>query len=135
MREFTLLKHTIQWSEITRRKLLLINNFLLAVLTITGIYRRCRQIELFFKWIKQHLQSKPFKERLRMWSKPKYGLLSQFMLVPVKKQLRSLYVIFTNYNGVAFQENTSFTRVYRNRYDGRKCQCQLSNEFIQPMSE
>src|SRR5918999_281304 len=38
----------------------LTNNFLLPALTITQIYRLRWQIELFFKWIKQHLRIKAF---------------------------------------------------------------------------
>jgi hypothetical protein len=38
----------------------LTNNFLLPPLTITQLYRLRWQIELFFKWIKQHLRIKAF---------------------------------------------------------------------------
>jgi transposase len=44
-----------------RRKLVfLTNNFILPALTIAKLYRRRWQIELFFKWIKQHLRIKAF---------------------------------------------------------------------------
>jgi hypothetical protein len=44
-----------------RRKLVfLTNNFILPALTIAKLYRRRWQIELFFKWIKQHLRIKTF---------------------------------------------------------------------------
>ena len=44
-----------------RRKLVfLTNNFTLPALTITELYRQRWQIELFFKWIKQHLRIKTF---------------------------------------------------------------------------
>jgi len=36
------------------------NNFVLPALTITRLYRLRWQIELFFKWIKQHLRIKTF---------------------------------------------------------------------------
>jgi len=36
------------------------NNFLLEALTIADLYRERWQIELFFKWIKQHLHVKTF---------------------------------------------------------------------------
>ena len=39
---------------------LLTNNFLLPALSITTLYRCRWQIELFFKWIKQHLRIKAF---------------------------------------------------------------------------
>ena len=38
----------------------LTNNFALTALQIAGLYRRRWQIELFFKWIKQHLKIKVF---------------------------------------------------------------------------
>jgi hypothetical protein len=38
----------------------LTNNFILPALTITQLYRLRWQIELFFKWIKQHLRIKAF---------------------------------------------------------------------------
>ena len=36
------------------------NNFVLPALTITELYRCRWQVELFFKWIKQHLRIKAF---------------------------------------------------------------------------
>ena len=39
---------------------MLTNNFALPALTITTLYRCRWQIELFFKWIKQHLRIKAF---------------------------------------------------------------------------
>ena len=38
----------------------LTNNFVLPALTITELYRCRWQVELFFKWIKQHLRIKSF---------------------------------------------------------------------------
>jgi IS4 transposase len=38
----------------------LTNNFALPALTITQLYRCRWQVELFFKWIKQHLRIKAF---------------------------------------------------------------------------
>jgi len=38
----------------------LTNNFTLSALTIAAIYRSRWQVELFFKWIKQHLRIKAF---------------------------------------------------------------------------
>jgi IS4 transposase len=38
----------------------LTNNFTLPALTIAAIYRSRWQVELFFKWIKQHLRIKAF---------------------------------------------------------------------------
>jgi hypothetical protein len=46
--------------ETTKTLVFLTNNFSLPALTITQLYRCRWQIELFFKWIKQHLRIKAF---------------------------------------------------------------------------
>src|SRR5438309_4999269 len=76
----------------------LTNNFALPALTITQLYRCRWQIELFFKWIKQHLRIKAFygttenAVRTQVWI-----AVSVYMLVAIlKKQLNldlSLYTI------------------------------------------
>jgi len=43
-----------------KRLIFLTNNFTLPALTITDLYRCRWQVELFFKWIKQHLRIKQF---------------------------------------------------------------------------
>lgn len=46
--------------ETDKRLKFLTNNFLLPALTIAQIYKSRWQVELFFKWIKQHLRIKAF---------------------------------------------------------------------------
>jgi IS4 transposase len=46
--------------ETGKRLVFLTNTFTLPARTITELYRQRWQIELFFKWIKQHLRSKVF---------------------------------------------------------------------------
>src|ERR1017187_4697210 len=46
--------------ETGKRLVFLTNNFTLAAITITELYRCRWQVELFFKWIKQHLRIKVF---------------------------------------------------------------------------
>jgi hypothetical protein len=46
--------------ETGKRLVFLTNNFKLAAITITELYRCRWQVELFFKWIKQHLRIKVF---------------------------------------------------------------------------
>jgi IS4 transposase len=46
--------------ETGKRLVFLTNNFTLPAMTITELYRQRWQIELFFKWIKQHMRIKVF---------------------------------------------------------------------------
>jgi IS4 transposase len=46
--------------ETGKNLVFLTNNFVLPALTITQLYRLRWRIELFFKWIKQHLRIKAF---------------------------------------------------------------------------
>ena len=46
--------------ETGKRFVFLSNNFVLPALTIANIYRCRWQVELFFRWIKQHLRIKSF---------------------------------------------------------------------------
>ena len=74
------------------------NNFVLPALTITQLYKCRWQVELFFKWIKQHLRIKAFygttenAVRTQVWI-----AISVYVLVAIlKKQLNldlSLYTI------------------------------------------
>ena len=76
----------------------LTNNFALPALTITELYRGRWKIELFFKWIKQHLRIKAFygtsenAVKTQIWS-----AISTYVLVAIlKKRLgieHSLYTI------------------------------------------
>ena len=47
-------------SETDKRLVFLTNNFAVPALTVAGLYRYRWQVELFFKWIKQHLRIKRF---------------------------------------------------------------------------
>ena len=47
-------------AETNKRLKFLTNNFVLPALTIAAIYKSRWQVELFFKWIKQHLRIKAF---------------------------------------------------------------------------
>jgi IS4 transposase len=46
-------------TETGKRLVFVSNNFALPALTITKLYRLRWQIELFFKWIKQHVAFTP----------------------------------------------------------------------------
>jgi len=83
----------------TGKKLVfLTNNFALPALTITQLYRQRWQIELFFKWIKQHLRIKSFFGTSENAVKTQVWIaVSAYVLVAiVKKRLKltaSLYEI------------------------------------------
>ena len=47
-------------AETNKRLKFLTNNFVLPALTIAQVYKCRWQVELFFKWIKQHLRIKAF---------------------------------------------------------------------------
>ena len=79
-----------------KRLVFLTNNFVLPALTVTELYRCRWQVELFFKWIKQHLRIKQFygttenAVKTQIWT-----AVSTYVLVAiVKKRLKihaSLY--------------------------------------------
>jgi transposase len=81
-----------------KRLVFLTNNFLLPAITITEIYRCRWQVELFFKWIKQHLRIKAFYGTSENAVKTQIWIaISMYVLVAiVKKRLNlnlSLYTI------------------------------------------
>jgi hypothetical protein len=47
-------------SEVNKKFIFITNNFSLPAITIANLYKQRWQIELFFKWIKQHLRIKSF---------------------------------------------------------------------------
>jgi len=76
--------------ETDKQFVFLTNNFVLPALTITQLYKCRWQIELFFKWIKQHLRIKTFygtspgAVRTQVWI-----AISVYVLVAiVKKELK-----------------------------------------------
>ncbi len=81
-----------------RRLVFLTNNFTLPPLTVAQLYRSRWQVELFFKWIKQHLRIKKFYGTSENALKTQIWIaISIYVLVAiVKKQLKlegSLYRI------------------------------------------
>ena len=85
-------------AEQNKRLTFLTNNFMLSALTITELFRCRWQIELFFKWIKQHLRIKAFygttenAVKIQIW----IAIAVYVLVAIVKKQLHldlSLYTI------------------------------------------
>ena len=90
----------IKYYDADKRKSLvfLTNNFLLPAVTIADIYRCRWQVELFFKWIKQHLRIKAFYGTSENAVKTQIWIaISVYVLVAIiKKRLNlnlSLYTI------------------------------------------
>jgi IS4 transposase len=85
-------------SETDKTLTFLTNNFTLSPLTITELYRCRWQIELFFKWIKQHLRIKSFFGTTENAVKTQIWIaVSVYVLIAIiKKRLHleaSLYTI------------------------------------------
>jgi hypothetical protein len=106
--------------EIGARLVFLTNDFLLPALTVAAIYRQRWQVELFFKWIKQHLRIKRFfgtssnSVKTQIWI-----AVSVYVLIAIiKKQLRlphSLYTILQILSTTLF-DKTPVPLVFQ-RYD------------------
>jgi DDE family transposase/uncharacterized protein DUF4372 len=84
--------------ETAKRFVFLTNNFSVAPLTVASLYRSRWRIELFFKWIKQHLRIKRFFGtsancvKTQIW----IGVSVYVLIAIIKKQLglkESLYTI------------------------------------------
>jgi hypothetical protein len=89
---------TYRDAETQKRFAFLTNNWTLPALTIARLYKCRWQVELFFKWIKQHLRIKAFYGTSRNAVKTQVWIaISVYVLVAiVKKELkleRSLYEI------------------------------------------
>jgi hypothetical protein len=76
--------------ETGKRLVFLTNNFVLKALTIAKIYKSRWQVELFFKWIKQHLRIKAFYGTTENAVKTQIWIaISVYVLVAIlKKELK-----------------------------------------------
>jgi uncharacterized protein DUF4372/DDE family transposase len=95
--------------ETSKTLVFLTNNFALPALTITQLYRQRWQIELFFKWIKQHLRIKAFFGTSENAVKTQVWIaVSVYVLVAiVKKRLNisaSLYEILQILSPTMFEQ-------------------------------
>ena len=85
------------------------NNFIIPALTITQLYKCRWQVELFFKWIKQHLRIKAFYGTSKNAVKTQVWIaISVYVLVAIiKKRLNldlSLYTILQILSVTAFEQ-------------------------------
>jgi hypothetical protein len=83
--------------ETGKRLTFITNNFELPALTVTQLYRARWQVELFFKWIKQHLRIKAFYGTSENAVKTQIWIaVSTYVLVAIlKKQSRLPHSLYT----------------------------------------
>jgi hypothetical protein len=91
----------------------LTNNFLLPAITIAQLYKQRWQVELFFKWIKQHLRIKSFFGTSETAVKTQIWIaISVYLIVAViKKRLNlqeSLYTILQVLSVSLFERTSMF---------------------------
>lgn len=115
-------------TERDRRLVFLSNNFHLPALTVAQLYKCRWQIELFFKWIKQHLRIKAFygtsanAVKTQIWT-----AISVYVLVAIiKKQLhidRSLNEILQILSTAVFEKRPLYQLLTENRPQEETCVC------------
>jgi len=119
-------------TEKNKRLFFLTNNFTLPALTITELYRCRWHVEIFFKWIKQHLRIKAFYGTSENAVKTQIWIaISIYVLVAiVKKRLnldRSLYTILQILS-VSLFEKTPIEQAL-SHFDYRKLERVNRNQF------
>ncbi len=91
------------------RLIFLTNNFILPALTIAKLYKCRWQVELFFKWIKQHLRIKRFfgtsanAVKTQIW----IAICIYVLIAIIKKKLKmeeSLYTILQVFSVSLFEK-------------------------------
>ena len=118
-----------------RRLVFLTNNFTLPALTIAELYRCRWQIELFFKWIKQHLRIKAFYGTTENAVKTQIWIaISVYVLVAiVKKSLKidsSLYTILQILSVTLFEKTPIIQGIYRVNRTSFRVGSQQPTDFI-----
>jgi IS4 transposase len=85
------------------------NNFLIPALTVAQLYKCRWQVELFFRWVKQHLRIKAFygtspnAVRTQIW----IAIAAYVLVAIIKKRLQleaSLYTILQILSVMAFEQ-------------------------------
>jgi hypothetical protein len=111
-------------TETNKRLVFLTNNFILPPLTIAQLYKCRWQVELFFKWIKQHLRIKAFFGTSENAVKTQIWIaISVYVLVSIlKKELKldkSLYEILQILSITLF-ENSPILSALTTSYDQKE---------------
>ena len=101
--------------------MLLTNNFQLPALTITELYKCRWQVELFFKWIKQHLRIKAFYGRSFNAVKTQIWIaISVYVLLAIiKKKLKldlNLYTILQILSVTIFEKEPLYQTLTDTKY-------------------
>ena len=107
--------------ETSNRYVFLTNNFAVSALVITLLYKCRWNIELFFKWIKQHLRIKKFYGNSPNAIKTQIWIaISAYVLVAIlKKQLKldaSLYTILQILSVTIFHNEPLLQLLTKNSY-------------------
>jgi len=98
------------------------NNFILPALVIADLYKCRWQVELFFKWIKQHLRIKAFYGTSKNAVKTQIWIaISAYVLIAIiKKQLRledvSLYTILQILSVTLFEKESLLQLLTASKY-------------------
>ena len=111
-------------SEHRRFLIFLTNNFELPARTVADLYKSRWQVELFFKWIKQHLRIKAFFGTSQNAVKTQIWIaISMYVLVAiVRKELKipaSLYQILQVASVTIFQR-TPILQAFQQQHTGEK---------------
>src|SRR5712675_207546 len=118
--------------DIDQRFVFLTNNFQIPSPTVAAIYRQRWQVELFFKWIKQHLRIKRFygtspnAVKIQIWT----AMATYALIAIAKKQLglnQSLYTILQILSTALF-DKTPVQLVFQ-RYDQEISNTVSSNQL------
>ena len=115
-------------AEKNKRLVFLTNNFDLPALTIAELYRCRWQVELFFKWIKQHLRIKKFYGNSANAVKTQIWIaISVYVLVAiVKKRLDldiSLYTILQILSVSLFEKTPLLQAFSNDEYENEEGYC------------
>jgi hypothetical protein len=108
-------------AETDKRFVFLTNNFLLNPLIVAQLYKQRWKIELFFKWIKQHLRIKAFFGTSENAVKTQIWIaISVYVLVAIiKKRLKttmSLYTILQILSVTSFEKKSLYQALTETSY-------------------
>ncbi len=109
-------------AETDQRIVLLTNNFSIPALTVAALYRYRWRIELFFKWIKQHLRIKSFfgtsdnSVKTQVW----IAITVYVLVAIIKKRLRlkqDLYTLLQILSLTLFEKTPILSLLQQSQYN------------------